>query len=175
LKNVLKKESEVLIPSERELIKHIILSFVVNMLILYKKHHTESDFGDRDLSKDKYMMMDKFVELLEVYHTRERELQFYAEKMCITPKYLSTLVHSITGRKATDWISDFVIIEAKSMLAYSGNNIQEIFYRLNFPTRSAFGKYFKTYVGMTPHRISRKESTLRKNKHIREINQCFPK
>ena len=55
-----------------------------------------------------------------------------------------------SGKKATDWISEMVILEAKSLLKYSGMNIQQIAHQLNFPSQSAFGKYFKCQVGITP-------------------------
>mgnify|MGYP003297548408 CR=1 FL=1 len=55
-----------------------------------------------------------------------------------------------SGKKATEWICDFVIMEAQSLLRYSGLSVHEISERLNFPSQSAFGKYFKYQVGVSP-------------------------
>ena len=67
--------------------------------------------------------------------------------------YLSTVVKNYTGKTAGDWIDEYVILEAKSLLRFSGLNIQQIAYQLNFPTQSAFGKYFKNKTGLSPKRF----------------------
>ena len=70
--------------------------------------------------------------------------------MCLTPNYLSSVVRKVSGKSATEWIDDFVISEAKIMLRYLDVSIQEVAYKLNFTTQSAFGKYFKQCTGMSP-------------------------
>lgn len=92
----------------------------------------------------------QFTELLEKYHKKERELTFYADKMFITPKYLSQTVKDFTGRTALDVIEEYVLSEAKSMLLSTTLSIQQISDELNFPSQSVFGKYFKRVVGMSP-------------------------
>ena len=79
-----------------------------------------------------------------------KSVGFYADKMHITPKYMSSLMKKITGRSAAEWIDEYVILEAKTLLKYSGLSIQEIAYELNFSTQSFFGKYFKQHTGMSP-------------------------
>lgn len=135
--------------SNEELIKHLAAAFITNVMMLHHHYHNEQ-IEEVQGSKGNYMILDRFMELLGMYHSKERELRFYADKMCITPKYLSNVVRKASGKKATDWISEFVILEAKSLLMYSGKNVQEVSHRLNFPTQSAFGKYFKCQVGMSP-------------------------
>ena len=91
-----------------------------------------------------------FIEELAKNYTRERSVGFYAEQLHLTPKYLTTLLRTTTGRTATEWIDEYVVLEAKNLLKYSTMNIQEIAYYLNFPNQSFFGKYFKQHTGMTP-------------------------
>lgn len=93
---------------------------------------------------------ERFMDLLSQYHSTERSVAFYADKMCLTPNYLSGEVRKFTGKTALEWINEYVIIEAKALLRYSGQSIQQVAYKLNFPTQSAFGKYFKKYVGIGP-------------------------
>ncbi len=69
---------------------------------------------------------------------------FYARRLNITPKYLSTVSKDVSGKTAARWIDEAVILEAKSLLRYSGMSIQEIAYHLNFSTQSFFGKYFNS-------------------------------
>ena len=72
-----------------------------------------------------------------------------AERLHITPKYLSSVIKEVSGKSA-EWIDQYVILEAKALLRYSGLSIQEIAYELNFSTQSFFGKYFKHHTGISP-------------------------
>ncbi len=92
----------------------------------------------------------QFLDLLTEYHCQQRSVGFYASRLHITPKYMSSLIKEISGRSAAQWIDEYVILEAKSLLKYSDLSIQEIAYRLNFSTQSFFGKYFKHHTGMSP-------------------------
>ena len=96
------------------------------------------------------ILLDKFLALVSKHHYTERKLSFYAEKMFLTSNYLSGEIKKISGKTAMDWINDYVIIEAKTMLKYSDLNIQEIAYQLNFASQSLFGKYFKKQTGISP-------------------------
>ena len=95
-------------------------------------------------------IFDRFMSLVAEYHTTERGMTFYANRIGLTPKYLSKLVRQFSGRSAPDWIDSFVILEAKNMLKYSSFSIKEIVYKLNFPNPSVFYKFFKSHTGMTP-------------------------
>ncbi len=96
-----------------------------------------------------------FIELVHEYHRSQRSVAFYAEKLFISPKYLSLLIKEATGRSAAEIIDEYVILEAKNLLRFSGKNIQQISYDLNFPNQSSFGKYFKHLVGMSPSEYQR--------------------
>ena len=93
---------------------------------------------------------DQFIKLVTEHHSTERTMTFYADKLFLTPKYLSKLVKSISGRSAPDWINSFVILEAKNMLKYSDMTIKGIVYKLHFANQSVFYKFFKSHTGMTP-------------------------
>ena len=95
-------------------------------------------------------VFEHFLTLVSEYHSTERGVAFYADKLCLTPKYLSKLVKTASGRSAPDWIDSFVILEAKNLLKYSDIPIKEVVYRLHFPNPSVFHKFFKTHTGMTP-------------------------
>ena len=96
-----------------------------------------------------------FMALVHTHHQRERSVAFYAEKLFISPKYLSLIIKEATGRTAAEWIDEFVILEAKNLLRFSGKNIQQVAYELNFPNQSSFGKYFKHLTGMSPSQYQR--------------------
>ncbi|MGN0230914.1 MAG: helix-turn-helix domain-containing protein, partial [Muribaculaceae bacterium] len=65
-------------------------------------------------------------------------------------KYISCMIKNYSGKGALVWINKYVVLEAKMMLKYTSMTVQEISNSLNFPTQSAFGKYFKQQVGVSP-------------------------
>jgi len=93
---------------------------------------------------------NKFMSLLNQYSKQERNIGFYASKLCITPKYMTSLIKKTSGRSALEWINDYVIMEAKNLLRYSDMNIQEISEYLNFSNQSFFAQYFKRLTGCSP-------------------------
>lgn len=95
-------------------------------------------------------IVDKFLRLVQQNFRKERFLEFYADRMDITPKHLSRTVRSQTGLSAVEWINRHIILEAKVMLRSSNLNIQQIAAELHFPSQSFFGKYFKKATGLTP-------------------------
>ena len=95
-------------------------------------------------------VFNKFLRLLADYHTRERSVSFYADKLCLSPKYFSKLIKAASGRSAPDWIDTYVILEAKNYLKYSDMSIKQIVYQLHFADQPTFTKYFKAHTGLTP-------------------------
>lgn len=92
----------------------------------------------------------EFVRLVRKHFRLEHSVRFYANKLCISPKYLSLVVKESTGRSAAEIIDEHLLLEAKNLLRFSGKNIQQVAYELNFSNQSSFGKYFKHLTGMSP-------------------------
>lgn len=95
-------------------------------------------------------MFNRFITLVEEHHLKERDIIFYANKLCLTPKYLSSVIRAASGKFAGEWIDYYVITSAQSLLVSSTKTIQEIGYSLNFPSPSAFTKFFKRIMKMSP-------------------------
>ena len=98
----------------------------------------------------KQELYNRFIKEVQKNYTRERSVSYYASVLCVTPKYLSQIVHKVSGRFAGDWITDFVILEAKALLKSHKYTVQQIADMLNFANQSFFGKYFKEKVGCSP-------------------------
>lgn len=92
----------------------------------------------------------RFMKLVEKNYTQERNIGFYADKLCITPKYLSQLVFKASGIYAGDHIDNYVIAEAKVLIKSHKHTIAQISDMLNFTSQAYFGRYFKKHTGMTP-------------------------
>ena len=95
-------------------------------------------------------LSDRFIDLVGKNCLRERKLEFYARKLNVSVKYLSNVVTKSTGRKASMWIADQVISEAKRRLAGTDAPIQTIAEELGFETFTEFCRFFKARVGMPP-------------------------
>ena len=125
--------------------RHLTLSMFYGYSHL--KHEVNEVKGTNSRQEE---IFTKFTELLERHHKKEREIAFYADKMCMTSKHLSQVIKDYTGKTALGIIEEYVISEAKSMLLSTTMSIQQISDELNFPSQSVFGKYFKRVAGISP-------------------------
>lgn len=96
------------------------------------------------------IMVSNFLNLVQLHYATHRNVTFYAEKMKLTPKYMSTVIKENSGMSAGEWIDNRVILEAKALLKSTNMTIQQISDKLNFPTQSIFGRYFKRQLGVSP-------------------------
>lgn len=102
-------------------------------------------------------LTDAFFRLLHRHYGTERSLAFYADRLCVTTKYLSKVIRRTTGRTVCFWIGDFTIKEAKLLLRSTGASVIEIADMLNFPNSSFFAKFFRRYTGFSPVEFRQKE------------------
>ncbi len=134
-------------------IRSLVNAFILNILNVFDRvinlpENIQSIHGEK--------LVERFVWLVNENCGRERFVDFYAKKMNITPKYLSTLVRSSLGRTPTEVITAITLKEIEHMLRYSDKNIKEISVKMNFPNASFFGKYFKHHTGLTPNAYRKK-------------------
>lgn len=95
----------------------------------------------------------EFIHLVEASCRRERMLGYYAQRLSITPKHLSSSVKRISGHSGAEWIDYMVVQNIKRTLKTSSMTISQVADYYNFPNSSFFGKYFKKHTGMTPRRF----------------------
>lgn len=96
------------------------------------------------------IIMDTFLNEIVLHFREERSVAFYAEKLCISPKYLSKVIKETSNRHPSDWIRELVILESKALLRTQQYSVQQISELLNFTSPSFFGRYFREAVGCTP-------------------------
>ena len=92
----------------------------------------------------------EFIDVLSHNYKEQRDVAFYADRLCITPKYLSQIVKDKIGKTASEVIEEYVIEESKALLISTTMTIQQISDELHFPSQSVFGKYFKRVTGLSP-------------------------
>lgn len=129
---------------QAETLRHLTYAYAYSLgSYLYQLEKT------RKLSNEE-MLTQRFLHEVHTHYKKERKVAFYAERLHITSGYLSTLVRNISGKTASEWIDDFVLLEAKMMLKSTNQTIQQISQELNFPSQTFFGKYFKRLTGISP-------------------------
>ena len=136
--------------NKREILGSLITSFTYVTMDVWTRELNEARKAQTPSSARMNLLFERFLALVTEHHNTERGMAFYADKLCLTPKYLSKLVKEASGQSGPAWIDSFVILEAKNLLKYSDKTIKEIVYALHFPNQSVFYKFFKAHTGMTP-------------------------
>ena len=96
-------------------------------------------------------LVNRFKNAFVNHFQESREVQYYANLLCLSPKYFGSIIKKQTGISANEWITGYVIVQAKSLLRHSKNlNIQQISQQLGFSDPAAFTRFFKTNAGMSP-------------------------
>lgn len=98
----------------------------------------------------------RFMALVGTHYGEEREVAYYAEQLCISTRYLSTIVRTVTGNTAKAIIDHMVILEIKNLLQTTDLSVQEIAYRLHFPDQSYLGRFFRKHTGESPSHFRQK-------------------
>ena len=92
----------------------------------------------------------KLITLISDHYPKERSVSFYADRLCLSPKYLSSMVKGICGYTVQDLVFKAIIRRAIFLMTSTSKTIQEISDELSFPNASAFGTFFKKHTGLSP-------------------------
>ena len=105
------------------------------------------------------LITQDFIELVNADNGTHRSVAYYADKLCYSPKYLSSVIKDTTGKTPMQFIQENTIKHIKYKLRHSSMSIKEIADSFNFPNASFFGKFVKLHTGMTPieYRLSKEE------------------
>ena len=91
-----------------------------------------------------------FLSLLSSSYPKSRSVAYYADKLCLTPKYLSTVCKEVSGETASELINRYVVKDIEFLLKQRGKSVKEICNELEFPNLSFFGRYVKKHLGLSP-------------------------
>ena len=130
--------------------KRLIAAYMYKLGSIIYRHRPELQTEANKPIKREETLFKQFINLVSEHHRKERRVDFYAEQLFLSPKHFSTVIKKVSGKTAGQWIDEYVILEAKTLLKYSAMSIQEVAYYMNFPNPSFFGKYFRHHTGMSP-------------------------
>ena len=130
----------------KEVIQHLLAGLLYNIEYI-AKNKGQSESSPLTHQND---IFQRFISLVNTYSKTERNVSFYADKLCLTPRYLNTVIRQASQQTVMDWINQSIILEAKVLLKHSNLLVYQISDELNFPNPSFFSKFFKRMTGMTP-------------------------
>ena len=109
--------------------------------------HEQTD--RKNQSREQRLFTD-FIQLVSEFAPEHHTIDFYASRLCITPRYLSTVVKQASGRSAKQWIDEALVTRIKIDLLHTQKPITRICDDMNFPNPSFLTKFFKRMTGKTP-------------------------
>ena len=144
-------------------------SMLANMLDTFSQLVDEYRFHERDnlpeWNKGERLYY-RFYEAITQHYHESHEIKFYANLLCLTPKYFASLIKKETGKTASEWIAEYIIIQAKSLLTTRSDlTIQQITERLGFPEQSSFSRFFKLRTKLTPREYRNSQIQLQKQEN----------
>lgn len=130
-------------PRRYDIIRHLTIALFYGALIGICSRNAEN--GNR-----MSVVCAGFTSLVKTHYAEHHKLDFYASELCITPRYLSICVKSVTGRTPSHWIDFHILSEARRLLKETDATIDRISEDLGFVSQSVFGKFFKRLTGQSP-------------------------
>ncbi len=131
----------------RMLLQNVLINFFIEMENIYLERDEYIKIPSLSRSEE---VFDSFLRLLYQNFKKEHGVFFYADKLSITPQYLSIILKKLSGKPPYKWIEETLLQEAKIMLKTSDVSMHEIALSLNFADQSTFGKFFKKRTGVSP-------------------------
>lgn len=131
---------------QKKLVETLLMAFLYDFHGLLERYFVPAERPGRSSGR----AFREFVDLLTSLYPRPRDVAFYAEKLCLTPKYLSSVCKQVSGLTASKFIAQFIIKDIKHLLDDTDKSIKEICNELDFPNPSFFGTYVKKNLGMSP-------------------------
>ena len=125
--------------------------FQITFYNLYHLIVSKNNVPEKIVSTNNGAIYDRFIKNVENNYRKEHSVKFYADLICLTPKYLSSVIYETSGKHASEWIHDYILLEAKALIKSTNMNFKDICDTLNFHTPSHFGRFFKRYTGYTPN------------------------
>ena len=119
------------------------------MLYIYDRYQRFYYTEDMRTESARNKIFDGFIDMLHKNCSTEREVTFYANKLCISNKYLTDICHKVVGVSAKKIIDNFAILQIKVNLHNPQLTMQDIAHQMNFPDQSYLGRYFKRIEGIS--------------------------
>ena len=113
--------------------------------------HSQVVYAKKDETAHRSIdLYNAFISLVAQHYCEAHDVRFYAEKLCITTRYLSQVTDKVVGKSPKQIIADYLMSEAKSYLETTRLTVQQIADKLGFSSQALFCKFFKTQEKTSP-------------------------
>lgn len=136
----------------REVVQHLLNALLYYIRYIQKLKQSNANFQPSHQEE----LFRRFITLVNEHSKKERTVGFYANKLCLTPRYLNTAIRQISRHTVMDWINQAVTAEAQVLLKHTDLLVFQIADELHFPNPSFFCKFFKRMTGMTPQEYQKR-------------------
>lgn len=125
---------------------HLLSSFLWYVDHLWSRH--EQNYRENQ-SREQRLFTD-FIQLVSEFAPEHHTIDFYASRLCLTPRYMSTIIKQVSGKSAKQWIDDALVTRIKIELKHTDKSVATICDDFSFPNPSFLTKFFKRITGQTP-------------------------
>lgn len=137
----------------RETILHLLRIYYWDFYVHYQKQMKTRK--NLPLNSNKESIASKFAMLVSEHYKTHREITFYADKLCISPQYLTKVIREVNGQSAHKVIINYAIIGIKSLLRDANLDIKDVVRQTGFANQSSLSRFFRQHTGMSPSEYRR--------------------
>lgn len=133
-------------PVQKKVIDSLVLAFIYDMQNTLSRviENSPRPFTSGEA------LFKRFVDLIEASYPKPRMVSYYADRLNVTPKYLSAVCKKVGEQPPSDLIDSYVLKDIDYLLRHTQKSIKEIVVELDFPNLSFFGKYVRKHLGVSP-------------------------
>lgn len=137
--------------TEHRFREEILLNAMQALILDFFDFHARLNGSEDDIRTPAAKTMERFIGMLERGDYRQnREVSYYADELCVTPKYLSEISKQVSGQGANYWINRFTILDISRLLRDKSLEFADISDLFNFTSTSYFTRYVQRYLGESP-------------------------
>lgn len=138
-------------PFKEEVVGRVMQIFLYDLWTVYSSEMSQMETNDNAAR-----IFLRFLGLAQQDCRQQRDVAYYAEKLCITPKYLSQVSRSVSGLPASEWITYYATFELVSLLNDQSKTLTEVADLMRFESASHFSRYVKKLLGKSPSEYRQK-------------------
>lgn len=133
----------------RETVLHMLRLYFWDHYVTFRKTVDRMD-NPVPLNSNKENIALQFAILIHEHYKTHKEMAFYADKLCITPQYLTRTIQEVNGLSAHEMLADYIVLEIKTLLRNANLGIKEVVRQTGFSNQSSLSRFFRRHTGMSP-------------------------
>lgn len=136
-------------PYQREIVETLLKSALLAICNSLREEMATAE-GEQQAATTTALLFDKFLDMLQQSTKKHLPVEYFAQQLCITPKYLSIVCKRHSSKTAIEWITEYTLSDITYYLRSTNKSIKEISNLLGFSNTSFFGKYVREHLNMSP-------------------------